>query len=100
MFPDMIDVESQSYGRVSPHLQQLNINVETKEDGNVDSDIEILINLIRDVVLKEISAQGEDSSETNRAVIVFCENKTKFNKICEELASANIINLPFNENTK
>ena len=52
------------------------------------------------MVLKEILAQSEGNSETNKAVIVFCENKAKFNKICEELANANIISLPFNDNTK
>ena len=36
----------------------------------------------------------------NRCVIVFCENKAKLNKICEELAHANIMSLPFNDNTK
>ena len=36
----------------------------------------------------------------NRSVIVFCENKTKRDRICDELDSANIINLPFNENQK
>jgi superfamily II DNA/RNA helicase len=45
-------------------------------------------------------AYGEGNTETNRSVIVFCENKTKMNKICEELAKANIINLPFNDNVK
>jgi len=51
-------------------------------------------------VLKEVLAYGEGNSETNKSVIVFCENKTKMNKICEELSNANIINLPFNDNVK
>ena len=36
----------------------------------------------------------------NKSVIVFCQTKAKANRICEELTKANIINLPFNDNTK
>lgn len=95
IFPGIVDVQSSTYGRVSPYLDHQNVYVES----SVDNDIEILVNLLRDQVLKESSAATQEG-ETPRAVIVFCDNKTKLNKICEELQNANIISLPFNDNTK
>lgn len=52
-------------------------------------------------MLKELLADDSSSKDLpNRAIIVFCENKAKLNKISEELGQANIMNLPFNEDTK
>lgn len=52
-------------------------------------------------MLKELLADDSTSKDLpNRSVIVFCENKAKLNRICEELGKANIFNLPFNDNTK
>lgn len=60
--------------------------------------------LIRDQVLKELTAateeEGKDSDLPSQSVIVFCENKNKMNRICEELSKINVLNLPFNDNTK
>lgn len=95
MFPDIVDLESQTYGRVSPYLDHQNVYIES----NVDNDIEILVNLLRDQVLKEASSVAKEG-ETPRAVIVFCDTKSKLNKICEELQNANIISLPFHGNVK
>ena len=36
----------------------------------------------------------------NRSVMVFCESKTKMNKVCDALSEAGVINLPFNDNVK
>ena len=49
--------------------------------------------------MKEL-VQSNEAEVTNRAVMVFCENKAKLNKICEELQEASIINLPFHDNSK
>ena len=50
IFPNIVDLQSESYGRVSPYIEHQNIYIES----NVDNDIEILVNLVRDKVLTEI----------------------------------------------
>jgi len=70
-------------------------------ENSAENDIEILVNLLKDQVLKEIDQDDTPANDMpNRSVIVFCENKNKINRICEELSNANIINLPFNDDTK
>jgi len=98
MFPDIVDLESETYGRVSPTVEHQNVYIE----NNVDNDVDILVALIRDQIMKELAQEQAGSSPDlpQRSVIVFCENKNKLNKICEELAEAKIINLPFKDNTK
>ena len=44
IFPGIVDLQSETYGRVSPHIEHQNVYIES----NVDNDIEILVNLIRD----------------------------------------------------
>lgn len=101
MFPGIVDMESESYGRVPPQIEHQNVYIE----NDVDNDIMILVNLLKDKILKEIKQEelnclASDRDLPRHSVIVFCENKTKSNRICEELSKAGIINLPFNDDTK
>ena len=100
-FPGIVDLKSDTYAKVPAQIVHENIYI----GNDIDNDIEILVNKIRDSVLKELLAEGEADSTAgyelpNRSVVVFCENKTKLNRICEELGNANIISLPYNDNTK
>lgn len=95
--PDIIDLESASYARIPEHIQHESVFVENA----LDNDIEILVNLLHDTVYKELQEENEANPNLpNRAVMIFCENKTKMNRICDELQDAGIMNLPFNDNTK
>ena len=100
MFPDIVDLESETYGRVAPNIEHQNIHIES----GADNDVEILVSLIRDQVLKDLRVAadepGRDPDLPLPSIIVFCENKTKLNKICEKLSEINVLNLPFHDNTK
>lgn len=80
VFPGIVDLQSETYGRVSPHIEHQNVYI----DNAAENDIEILVNLIRDQVLKDLLVDSEEN-RPNKSVIVFCENKAKLNRICEEL---------------
>ena len=98
-FPGIIDLESESYARVPSNIEHQNIHIESGSEN----DIEILVTLIRDQVLKELNTSHDEDGDPDlppNSVIVFCENRNKMNRICEELAKLNVVNLPFNDNTK
>ena len=49
-FPDIVDMESDMYGKISPYVEHQNVYIENE----VDDDIDTLITLLRDKVLKEL----------------------------------------------
>ena len=94
IFPGIIDLKSETFGRISPFVEHQNIYIE----NNVSNDVEILVNLVRDQVMPDLIKDSEENEQqVNRSVMIFCNTQANVKLICEELGRANILNLPFNE---
>lgn len=79
LFPQLEVVRSKEAHKISPSITIENINA-----NHVDDNYESLLNCI----------------VPNEPTMIFCDKKSRIDKVCEFLMQKNIVNLPYSDSSK